>query len=307
MNKKPNGRSGPGDGRRETARTGRTGGNRPARPAKAEDGHTRPSKPPERTVPEGEARTGTGDSWQLEGKNPVWEALKAEQPIDKLIVDAGLDQEAIRSILGAARRQRVRVETAPRARLDALSRTGRHQGLIATLPAARYVSLDELAERAFSSAPDPIFVLMDEMQDPYNVGAVIRSAECAGAAGVILTEHRSPGLTEVVARASAGAVAHLPVCRVTNLSAAIDTLKRRGVWVQGADMDGPPCWGARLTGPLALVVGGEGKGIRRLVAERCDGLVSVPMRGKTGSLNASVAAGVLLFEAVRQRSEEAGK
>ncbi|NLG37879.1 MAG: 23S rRNA (guanosine(2251)-2'-O)-methyltransferase RlmB [Clostridiales bacterium] len=242
--------------------------------------------------------------YQLEGKNPVWEALKAGQAIDKLIIDTALDDESIAGILGAARRMKVRIERAPRPKLDTLARTGRHQGLIAMLPAASYMPLDELLDQAFAARPDPVFVLLDEIQDPHNVGAVIRSAECAGASGVILTERRSAGLTAAVARSSAGAVAHIPICRVTNLSAAIDAMKLRGVWVRGADMDAPPCYAERLTGPLALVIGNEAEGLRRLVRERCDSLVGIPMRGKTGSLNASVAAGVLLFEAVRQRIRE---
>ncbi|MGI5877506.1 MAG: 23S rRNA (guanosine(2251)-2'-O)-methyltransferase RlmB [Christensenellales bacterium] len=242
--------------------------------------------------------------YQLEGKNPVWEALKAGQAIDKLIIDSALDDASIAGILGAARRMKVHIERAPRPKLDALARTGFHQGLIAMLPAASYIPLDELLDQAFVTRPDPVFVLLDEMQDPHNVGAIIRSAECAGASGVILTERRSAGLTATVARSSAGAVAHIPICRVTNLVAAIDAMKLRGVWVRGADMDAPPCYNERLTGPLALVIGNEAVGLRRLVRERCDSLIGIPMRGRTGSLNASVAAGVLLFEAVRQRMRE---
>jgi len=243
------------------------------------------------------------DDFTIEGKNAVWETLKAERSPDKLLVDEEMDREGIAAILAAARRQKVRVEFVPKARLNLESRTGHHQGLIAFMPAAEYTLLDDMLDAAFEQTDSPMFVLLDRVQDPYNVGAVIRSADCAGANGVIITEHNMPGITGVVARSSAGAVAHMPIARVTNLVNTIRKLKERGVFVFASDMEGEDCANIDLTGAVAIVTGSEGKGVRQLVMQSCDGVISIPMTGHVGSLNASVSAGILLYEAVRQRRQ----
>jgi 23S rRNA (guanosine2251-2'-O)-methyltransferase len=237
----------------------------------------------------------------LEGRNPVWEALKAERPIEKIILSRTINRESVRGIEGLARSRKIKVEFAPAEKLDALSATGRHQGVVAICAAKQYDDLDAVLNNVQEKGLTPFIILLDEIQDPHNLGAVIRTAECAGAQAVVVTQHNSAGLTPAVARASAGAVEHVPVCKAHNLAQTIEALKKRGVWVVGADMQGKPAWELDLTGPLALVVGGEGSGVRRLVLEKCDFLAGLPMRGKIGSLNASVAAGILMYEVVRQR------
>ena len=238
----------------------------------------------------------------LEGKNPVWEALKAERPIEKLFVAKTIQQESVRGILGAARVRKVKIEFVPKERLDQLSTTGRHQGLIAVCAAHGYADLDTVLDAVQAEGRVPFIVLLDEVQDPHNLGAIIRTAECSGAQAVVITQHNSAGLTPAAGRASAGAVEHVPVCRVVNLVAAIERLKERGVWIIGADMDGSLAYEIDMTGPIAIVVGGEDRGVRRLVLEKCDHVTRLPMLGKLNSLNASVAAGVLMYEAVRQRT-----
>ncbi|MDD4796835.1 MAG: 23S rRNA (guanosine(2251)-2'-O)-methyltransferase RlmB [Eubacteriales bacterium] len=237
----------------------------------------------------------------IEGRNPVWEALKSERPIEKILLSKTINQQDVARITALARRSRIKLEWAPREKLDQLSMTGRHQGVIAVAAARAYADFDTELARVLQSGDTPFLLLLDEISDPHNLGAIIRTAECVGAQFVVIPEHRSAGLTGAVERASAGAVEHLPVCRVTNLVRAIDTLKQSGIWVVGADMDGSLAYEADLKRPLALVIGSEGQGIRRLVKEACDFIVRLPMQGKIGSLNASVAAGALLYEAVRQR------
>ncbi len=239
----------------------------------------------------------------LEGKNAVWEALKAERPIEKILLSKTINQESVRGITGLARGRNIKIEWAPKEKLDTLSTTGRHQGVLAVCAAHTYADLDEVLDGLKDSAYPPLIVLLDEIQDPHNLGAIIRTAECAGAQAVVIPQHNSAGLTPAAGRASAGAIEHVPVCRVPNLAAAIERLKERGLWVVGGDMDGKPVYDIDLTGPIALVIGSEEHGIRRLVREKCDHVASLPMLGKLNSLNASVAAGVLLYEAVRQRGK----
>lgn len=238
----------------------------------------------------------------LEGRNPVWEALKAERPIERIILSKTVNQESVRGITGLARSRNIKIEFAPNEKLDVMSSTGRHQGVIAVCAARAYAELDDVLDGVKQQGKTPFIVLLDEVQDPHNLGAVIRTAECAGAQAVVVTQHNSVGLTPAVARASAGAVEHVPVCKVQNLAQTIEKLKERGVWVVGADAEAKPAWEMDLTGPVALVVGGEGGGVRRLVLEKCDFLAGLPMFGKINSLNASVAAGILMYEVVRQRT-----
>ena len=237
----------------------------------------------------------------LEGKNAVWEALKAERPIERILLSKTIEQQSVRAITGAARARKIKLEWVPKERLDALSATGRHQGILAYAAAHAYADLETVLDTLDASPYPPLIVLLDEIQDPHNLGAIIRSAECAGAQAVIIPQHNSAGLTPAAGRASAGAIEHIPVCRVPNLAAAIDRLKERGMWVVGADMEGKPVYEVDLKGPIAVVIGSEEHGIRRLVREKCDHIASLPLLGKVASLNASVAAGVLLYEAVRQR------
>lgn len=243
----------------------------------------------------------TTDTNLLEGKNAVWEALKAERPIERILLSKTIDQQSVRAITGAARARKIKMEWVPKERLDALSATGRHQGILAYAAAHSYADLETVLDTLDASPYPPLLVLLDEIQDPHNLGAIIRSAECAGAQAVIIPQHNSAGLTPAAGRASAGAIEHIPVCRVPNLAAAIDRLKERGLWVVGADMEGKPVYEVDLKGPIAVVIGSEEHGIRRLVREKCDHIASLPLLGKVASLNASVAAGVLLYEAVRQR------
>jgi 23S rRNA (guanosine2251-2'-O)-methyltransferase len=237
----------------------------------------------------------------LEGKNSVWEALKAERPIDRILFSKTIAQESIRGITGLARSRGVKIEFVPKEKLDAISSTGKHQGVIAVCAAQPYAELDSVLDTLETQGKTPFIVLLDEVQDPHNLGAVIRTAECAGAQAVVITQHNSAGLTPAAARASAGAAEHVPVCRVQNLARAVESLKERGIWVVGVDMQGKPAWEADLTGPVALVVGGEDGGVRRLVLEKCDFLAGLPMFGKINSLNTSVAAGILMYEVVKQR------
>lgn len=236
----------------------------------------------------------------LEGRNAVAECLRAGQDCDKIFVAQGA---RMGDIIALARKRGVPVVECDRRKLDAMSTTGNHQGVIAQAAAHAYASLDDLFQNAQEKGEPPLFVICDSIEDPHNLGAIIRSAETAGAHGVIIPKRRAVGLTAVVARASAGALAHMPVHKTVNLAALLDTLKERGVWIFGAEADGTvDLYDADFAGPTALVIGSEGEGISRLVRQKCDFIVSIPMRGKVNSLNASNAAAVLLFEAVRRRT-----
>ena len=238
----------------------------------------------------------------IEGRNAVLEALRAGRALDKVYIARGETDKALAHIAGLARERGVSVSDCDRRKLDAMSVTKAHQGVIAVCAVREYASLDDILALAESRGEAPFVVVCDEISDPHNLGAIIRSAECVGAHGVVIPKRRSAGLTAVVGKTSAGAAEHLPVARVANISAALQELKDRGLWVYGAAAEGSsPMWETDLTGPLALVIGSEGEGLGRLVRERCDFHVSIPLRGKVGSLNASTAAAVLMYEVLRQK------
>lgn len=238
----------------------------------------------------------------IEGRNAVLEALRAGRALDKVYIARGETDKALAHIAGLARERGVSVSDCDRRKLDAMSVTKAHQGVIAVCAVREYASLDDILALAESRGEAPFVVVCDEISDPHNLGAIIRSAECVGAHGVVIPKRRSAGLTAVVGKTSAGAAEHLPVARVANISAALQELKDRGLWVYGAAAEGSsPMWETDLTGPLALVIGSEREGLGRLVRERCDFLVSIPLRGKVGSLNASTAAAVLMYEVLRQK------
>ena len=238
----------------------------------------------------------------IEGRNAVTEALRSGTAIDKVYIAKGDTDNTLGYIAAAARDRGVVVVECDRRKLDAMSRTHSHQGVIAVAAVRAYASVEDILAAAREKGEAPLIVVCDELSDPHNLGAVIRTAECAGAHGVIVPKRRSVGLTWAVGKASAGAVEHLPVARVGNLSALLDQLKDRGLWIYAADMDGAPWCQTDFTGPTALVIGSEGRGVGRLIKEKADFVVSLPLKGKINSLNASVAAGILCYEVSRQRS-----
>ena len=237
----------------------------------------------------------------IEGRNAVTEAFRAGRPIDKLFVLDGCQDGPVRTILREAKKQDTIVQFVSKERLDQMSGTGKHQGVVAFAAAYEYARIEDMLERARQKGEDPFLILLDGVEDPHNLGAVIRTANLAGAHGVIIPKRRAAGLTATVAKTSAGAVNYTPVAKVTNLAKTIEELKEKGIWFVCADMDGETMYDLNLTGPIALVIGGEGEGVSRLVKEKCDYIASVPTRGDIDSLNASVAAGVMAFEIVRQR------
>ena len=238
----------------------------------------------------------------IEGRNAVAEALRAGTPIDKVFLLKGEVDLPLRQLANQARQQGAVLAEVDRHKLDAMSRTHAHQGIVAVAAVREYASVEDLLQAARDRGEPPLLVVCDELSDPHNLGAVIRTAECAGAHGVIIPKRRSAGLTAVVAKTSAGAVSHIPVARVPNLPALLKELKDEGVWVFGTAADGDRLlYDADLKGPAAIVIGSEGNGMGRLVSETCDFLVRIPMKGKLNSLNASAAAAILLYEAVRQR------
>ena len=237
----------------------------------------------------------------LIGRNAVLEAFRSGKTIDKLFVLDGCQDGPVRTILREAGKQKTLVKYVSREKLDSLSGREKHQGVVAIAAAFAYASLEDLFNKAQEKGEDPFFILCDEIEDPHNLGAIIRTANLAGAHGVIIPRRRAVGLTGTVAKVSAGAIAYTPVARVTNLSRTIDELKERGMWFVCGQMDGQLMYQQNLTGPIGLVIGNEGSGVSRLVREKCDYQAAIPMRGDIDSLNASVAAGVLAFEIVRQR------
>lgn len=235
----------------------------------------------------------------LSGRNPIREAIKSGRDIEHLLVARGELSGSAREIVMMAREAHIVVQTVDRSRLDEI--TQNHQGMIAFASAFRYSSVEDMLALARTRGQDPLLVVLDGVTDPHNLGAIIRTAECAGAHGVIVPERRAVGLTPAAVKASAGAVEYLPVARVGNLTRLLESLKSEGIWISAADMHGEPYTDADLTGPMALVIGGEGAGVSRLVLEHSDRRVSLPLAGKIEALNASVAAGVLLYEIRRQR------
>lgn len=243
------------------------------------------------------------DDVQVEGRNPVLEALKAGRPVYNLVVAKGEPHGSLREILRLAREKGIKVQEVPREVLDRRALSGSHQGVIALVAAAPPVDLDDILADCRQPGVTPLLVVAAGLQDPQNLGALIRCAEAVGAQGLIIPRHRSAPVTPAVVRASAGAAEHLSVATVTNLNRCFEGLKREGIWIYGADPEAETtCYEADLTGPLALVVGGEGRGLPRLLLERCDFRVRIPMRGRVNSLNVSVAAAVILYECLRQRS-----
>ena len=239
---------------------------------------------------------------QLEGRNAITEALKAGRTIDKVFVAAGDTDRGLQRLAAQAKEAGAVVVPVDRRKLDQMSTTRSHQGIIALAAAHDYCTIDDLLEEAASRGEAPLLVICDELSDPHNLGAIMRSAECAGAHGVIIPKRRSVGLTATVAKASAGAVEYMKVARVTNINNAINDLKERGVWIFGTAAEGSiPMYKADLIGPAAIVIGNEGDGMSQLVRKNCDVMVHIPMKGKISSLNASAAASILLYEAVRQR------
>ncbi len=260
------------------------------------DNYRRPAKYSERR-PEAEE---TED--RIEGRNAVTEALRGGRTIDKVFIAAGETDRALQRLAAQAKEAGAVVVPVDRRKLDMMSTTHAHQGIIALVAAREYCSIDDILQVAADRGECPLIVICDELTDPHNLGAIIRSAECAGAHGVIIPKRRSVGLTAVVAKAAAGAVEYMNVARVTNINAAISELKEKGVWIFGTAAEGSvPMYQADLTGPAALVIGSEGDGMSRLVRQNCDVTVHIPMKGNISSLNASAAATVLLYEAVRQR------
>lgn len=240
-------------------------------------------------------------SLTIEGRNAVLEAFRSGKPVDKLFVLDECQDGPVRTIVREAKKHDTILNFVSKERLDQLSETGKHQGVIAHAAAYEYSEIEDMFALAEKRGEDPFFILLDNIEDPHNLGAIIRTANLAGAHGVIIPKRRAVGLTATVAKTSAGALNYTPVAKVTNLAKTMEELKERGLWFVCADMGGESMYRMNLTGPIGLVIGNEGEGVSRLVKEKCDFVASIPMKGDIDSLNASVAAGVLAYEIVRQR------
>lgn len=238
---------------------------------------------------------------KIEGRNAVLEALRAGKPIDKLYVLDGCPDGPVRTIIREAKKGDTIINYVKKERLDQLSETGHHQGVIAMAASYEYATVEDILEKAREKGEAPFIFVLDNIEDPHNLGAMIRTANLAGAHGVIIPKRRAVGLTPTVARTSAGAINYTPVAKLTNLKQTMEQLKKEGMWFVCADMDGTPYYQMDLKGPMGLVIGNEGEGVSRLIKETCDFVASIPMKGDIDSLNASVAAGVLAFEIARQR------
>ena len=239
----------------------------------------------------------------IEGRNPVIEVLKSDRQIDKIMIADGAKEGSIKKIIRMAKDKNIVVQYVNKNKLDEISTSHAHQGVIAVVGDYRYYELEELIEKAKSTNEDMFFIILDEITDPHNLGTIIRTADAVGAHGVIIPKRRSVHITPVVAKSSAGAVEYVPVCKVTNIVNTIKKLKEEGLWIAAADMDGEVFYEQNLTGPIGLVIGSEGFGISRLVKQNCDFTVKMPMTGNVTSLNASVAGGILLYEIFRQRNK----
>jgi len=238
---------------------------------------------------------------RIEGRNAVLEAFRSGKIIDKLYIQEGSHDGPLQSIMREAKKSDCIINFVNMQRLDEMSETKKHQGVIAIAAAYEYAEVDDILKKAKDKGEDPFIIILDGIEDPHNLGAIIRTANQAGAHGVIIPKHRAVGLTATVARTSAGALNYTPVAKVTNIAKTMEDLKKDGMWFACADMDGETMYRANLTGPLGLVIGNEGSGVGDLVKKTCDFTVSIPMKGDIDSLNASVAAGVLMYEVVRQR------
>ncbi len=241
------------------------------------------------------------------GRNTVMEALKSNRTINKIWLAKGEQKGSVREIVALAKEKRITVQIVERSKLDKMFPHENHQGVAASVASADYVAWQDIVDAARQKGEDPLLVILDELEDPHNLGAILRSVDAVGAHGVIIPKRRAVPLTDGVAKASAGAIEHVPVARVSNLVQVIEELKKQGIWIAGADLHGEYMHKQDLTGPLAIVVGSEGKGLGKLVRESCDYVVSIPMQGKINSLNASVATGVLLYEVYRQRNAGRGR
>lgn len=244
------------------------------------------------------------EEYTIEGRNAVTEAFRSGKTIDKLYVLDGCHDGAVNTIKTLARKQDTIVNYVTKERLDQMSSTGKHQGVIAHAAAYEYARVEDILQIAGEKGEPPFVFILDELEDPHNLGAIIRTANLCGAHGVIIPKRRAVGLTATVVKASAGAINYTPVAKVTNIAKTIDELKEQGLWFVCADMDGDVMYHHNLTGPIGLVIGNEGNGVSRLVKEKCDYIASIPMKGDIDSLNASVACGVLAYEIVRQRLQE---
>ena len=241
------------------------------------------------------------EEYTIEGRNAVLEAIRAGKTIDKLFILSNSQDGPIRTITDKAKKMDTIISFVSKERLDQLSKTGKHQGVIAFAAAYEYAEVEEILASAHEKNEAPFIILLDSIEDPHNLGAIIRTAHQAGAHGIIIPKRRAVGLTATVARTSAGAINYLPVAKVTNLSVTIEELKKQGLWFVCADMDGEMMYDFDLRGPIGLVIGSEGEGVGRLIKEKCDFIAKIPMYGQVDSLNASVAAGILAYEIVRQR------
>ena len=241
----------------------------------------------------------------IEGRNAVLEAFRSGKTIDRLFVLDGCQDGPVRTIVREAKKHDTIVNFVPKERLDSMSETGHHQGVMAYAAAYEYAEVEDILKNAEEKGEPPFLFLLDGIEDPHNLGAIIRTANLAGAHGVIIPKRRAVGLTATVARTSAGALNYTPVAKVTNMAATIEDLKKRGIWFVCADMGGESMYRLNLTGPIGLVIGNEGEGVSRFVKEKCDMIASIPMKGDIDSLNASVATGVLAYEIVRQRLAKA--
>lgn len=241
------------------------------------------------------------------GRNTVMEALKSNRTINKIWLAKGEQKGSVREIVALAKEKRITVQIVERSKLDKMFPHENHQGVAASVASADYVAWQDIVDAARQKGEDPLLVILDELEDPHNLGAILRSVDAVGAHGVIIPKRRAVPLTDGVAKASAGAIEHVSVARVSNLVQVIEELKKQGIWIAGADLHGEYMHKQDLTGPLAIVVGSEGKGLGKLVRESCDYVVSIPMQGKINSLNASVATGVLLYEVYRQRNAGRGR
>ena len=236
------------------------------------------------------------------GRNPVMEELKSNRTVNKIWLAKGEQKGSIREIVALAKEKRITIQQVERSKLDSMFPHENHQGVAASMAAADYVDWQDIVDGARAKGEDPLLVILDELEDPHNLGAILRSVDAVGAHGVIIPKRRAVPLTDGVAKASAGAIEHVPVARVGNVVQVMKELQKQGIWIAGADMHGQSMHKQDLTGPLAIVIGSEGKGLGKLVRESCDYILSIPMQGRINSLNASVAAGVLLYEVYRQRN-----
>lgn len=244
---------------------------------------------------------GFDEGLQLEGRNPVMEALNHDKPIDKIIVKKGEIEGTLKVIVAKAVEKGIIVQEVDKVKMEQISKSHNNQGVIALCPAHEYCEVSDILDIAREKNEDPFIIILDEITDPHNLGAIIRTADACGAHGVIIPKRRAVGLTAVVSKTSAGAVEYVPVARVTNIARVIDDLKKENIWVACADMKGQEYFNANMTGAIALVIGSEGEGVGRLVREKCDFAVGIPMYGEMSSLNASVSAGLMMYEVVRQR------